>query len=190
MTPRGIKKRRTRRVALTLGLLAVLGLSAGWAALQWIYPLKYTEAVEKYAAQHGLSPALVYGIIHTESRFRPDAVSSIGARGLMQITEETFEWARWRCGDEDARYEQLFDPEINIRYGTYIFSLLLEEFGQPEEALAAYHAGWGSVKKWLSTEEYSSDGATLLNIPFKDTAQYVPRVKRAAQFYSRVYGKD
>lgn len=190
MMPRGTKKRRSRRLALTLGLLALLGVSAGWAALQWAYPLKYTDAVEKYAAQYGLSPALVYGIIHTESRFRPDAVSPIGARGLMQITEETFEWARWRCGDTDTTYEQLFEPETNIRYGTYIFSLLLKEFGQPEEALAAYHAGWGSVKKWLSTEEYSADGVTLLNIPFKDTAQYVPRVKRATGIYSRVYQKN
>ena len=191
MTPRSMGKRRGRRRAvITLGLLAVLALSAGWAVLQLAYPLKYTDAVERYAAQYGLSPALVYGIIHTESRFRPDAVSPIGARGLMQITEETFEWARWRCGDDDATYEQLFDPETNIRYGAYILSLLLKEFGQPEEALAAYHAGWGSVKNWLSTEEYSSDGVTLLNIPFKDTAQYVPRVKHAAQIYSKVYGKD
>lgn len=185
----GNRKRRTRRRAVvTLGVLTV-ALLAGRLALQWAYPLKYTDAVEQYAAEYGLSPALVYGIIHTESRFRPDAVSSIGARGLMQITEETFEWARWRCGDDETTYEQLFEPETNIRYGTYIFSLLLKEFGQPEEALAAYHAGWGSVKNWLSTEEYSSDGVTLLNIPFKETAQYVPRVKHAAQIYAKIYGK-
>lgn len=72
MTPRGPGKRRARRRAvMTLGLLAVLGLSAGWAVLQWAYPLKYTDAVERYAAEYGLSPALVYGIIHTESRFGP-----------------------------------------------------------------------------------------------------------------------
>lgn len=186
---RGSGGRRTRRRALTaLGVLTA-ALLAGWMALQWAYPLKYTDAVERYAAEYGLSPALIYGIIHTESRFRPGAVSPIGARGLMQITEETFEWARWRCGDDETTYEQLFEPETNIRYGTYIFSLLLKEFGQPEEALAAYHAGWGSVKNWLSTEEYSSDGITLLNIPFKDTAKYVPRVKHAAQVYAGVYGK-
>ena len=186
---RGLKGRRIkRRVVLSLCGLT-LALLAGWLAVQWAYPLKYADTVEQCAAEYGLSPALVYGIIHTESRFRPDAVSPIGARGLMQITEETFEWARWRSGDDETTYEQLFEPKTNIRYGTYIFSLLLKEFGQPEEALAAYHAGWGSVKNWLSTEEYSSDGVTLLNIPYKDTAQYVPRVKNAARVYAKVYGK-
>lgn len=181
-------RKNKRRGMVPLCVMAVVLLS-GWLALQWAYPLKYTEAVERYAEEYGLSPALIYGIIHTESRFRPNAVSPIGARGLMQITEETFEWARWRCGDDETTYDQLFEPEINIRYGVYIFSLLLKEFGQPEEALAAYHAGWGSVKNWLSTEEYSSNGVTLLNIPFKDTAQYVPRVKHAAEIYKKVYGK-
>ncbi|HWP50255.1 MAG TPA: lytic transglycosylase domain-containing protein [Clostridia bacterium] len=186
---RGLRARRTRRrTVMLLGVLAVV-LLVGRLALQWAYPMKYSSAVEQYAAEYGLSPALIYGIIHTESRFRSNAVSPIGARGLMQITEETFEWARWRCGDNETTYDQLFEPETNIRYGTYIFSLLLKEFGQPEEALAAYHAGWGSVKNWLSTEEYSSDGVTLLNIPFKDTAQYVPRVKRTAKIYARAYGK-
>ncbi|MFV0497591.1 MAG: lytic transglycosylase domain-containing protein [Candidatus Fimivivens sp.] len=184
-----MRGRRIKRRAIRALFGLALVLLSGWLVLQWLYPLKYSDAVERYAAEYEVSPALVYGIIHTESRFRPNAVSSIGARGLMQITEETFEWARWRVGDEKTRYEHLFDPEINIRYGTYIFSLLLQEFGQPEEALAAYHAGWGSVKKWLSTEEHSSDGITLLNIPFKDTAQYVPRVKHAAQVYAKVYGK-
>lgn len=179
-------KKKKHRAAVFLGLLVFFLLGAK-IIIQFVYPLKYVSEVERYAAEHELAPSLIYGIIYTESRFRPEAVSNIGARGLMQITEETFEWARWRMGDNDTTYEQMFEPEKNIRYGTYIFSLLLEEFGQPEEALAAYHAGWGSVKKWLSNEEYSDDGVTLLNIPFKDTAQYVPRVKRAANIYSKIY---
>lgn len=181
-----VKKIRCVIVLLTLLALLLLGARL---LLHYMYPLKYTEEVELCAAEYELSPALIYGIIYTESRFHPQAVSNIGARGLMQITEETFEWARWRMGDNETTYDQMFEPEKNIRYGTYIFSLLLNEFGQPEEALAAYHAGWGSVKKWLSSEEHSSDGVTLLNIPFKDTAQYVPRVKRVADIYSKIYGK-
>lgn len=171
-------------VLTAAALLALVGVRA---LLKTFYPDDYSELVERYSAQNGLPVSLVYGVIHTESGFRPRAVSSVGARGLMQITEETFEWTKWRMRDEVTGYDDLFDPEVNIRYGTYLLSLLTAEFGGTNEALAAYHAGWGSVKKWLSLPEYSADGAQLDAIPFADTAQYVPRVLKTARIYQRLY---
>jgi soluble lytic murein transglycosylase len=165
-------------------LLALAGVRA---VLRSAYPDDFYPLVERYSAQNGLPIPLVLGVIHTESRFRPGVVSSAGARGLMQITEETFEWAKWRMQDDQTEYDDLYDPESNIRYGTFILSLLLDEFGGPDEALAAYHAGWGSVKRWLAQPEYSADGATLDAIPFADTAQYVPRVLKTTRIYQRLY---
>ena len=68
-----------------------------------------------------------------------------------------------------------------------MLSLLLEEFGTVDNALCAYHAGWGSVKNWLSDPEYSSDGVHVENIPFADTRTYVERVNETLEIYRRLY---
>ena len=59
-------------------------------AEQLLYPRKYEQLVEKWAAAYELDPLLVYAFIRTESGFDPQATSSVDARGLMQMTEETF----------------------------------------------------------------------------------------------------
>ena len=185
----GKRRRRKFLFPAVFVLILVLALAGVRLVLTALYPLQYEELIDRYSKENGLSPAFVYGVIHTESRFRADAVSPIGARGLMQITEETFEWTQWRMGDTVTAYDDLFDPETNIRYGTRLLSLLLDEFGGEAEALAAYHAGWGSVKRWLSDAEHSADGIVLDNIPFTDTAWYVPKVLKTAGVYRRLYNK-
>ncbi len=156
--------------------------------LYGMYPHKYEEIVSTYAQEYGVDENLVYAVIKCESSFRPEAVSSADARGLMQITEETFDWVSSKIDSaEKASYDQIFDPEVNIRYGTCLLSLLLEEFDSTENALTAYHAGWGNVKNWLQDERYSSDGATLDNIPFPTTDDYVDDVLAAQKAYQSLY---
>ncbi len=147
-------------------------------AVRFQYPIKYEESVTRYAEAYAADPALVYAVIRCESSFRPDAVSSAGAIGLMQITEETFDWAKNGMGAEAANdtYHDLFDPDTAIRYGTYLLSRFLTEFGSEENALAAYHAGWGQVKTWLSDETLTDDGKNLHTIPGEATDAYVKRV--------------
>lgn len=183
--------RRARRAVLVrlfvLLLAVVLIFAAIRTAATTLYPKKYSDYVEQYCVQYKVPRDLVYSVIKNESNFRPNAVSSIGARGLMQITDETFEWAKWRMKDEDTEYQDLFDPETNIKYGTYILSMLLDEFKSYETALAAYHAGWGSVKRWLSDDKFSSDGQNIDAIPFLDTAKYVPKVMKTCEIYNKIY---
>lgn len=153
-----------------------------------IYPIKYEAIVKEAAKETGVSEALIYAVIRTESGFHPSAQSSIGARGLMQITEDTFEWARFReAGEAGDTYDEMFDPEKNILYGAHILKLLMEEFQTVDTALCAYHAGWGNVKKWLNTPENSPDGITVDNIPFSDTEQYVKKVQNTMKIYQRIY---
>lgn len=71
-------------------------------------------------------------------------------------------------------------------YGSQTLALLLEEFGTLENALAAYHAGWGNVTRWLADSQYSSDGKTLTTIPFGDTRAYVSKVMETAETYRRL----
>ena len=154
--------------------------------MKTLYPHKYADAVEKYSAQYGVDEDLVYAVIRTESSFDPDATSDVGARGLMQIMPDTLDWLCYRMG-EDVPFDALSEPDTAIRYGTYFLHLLLDEFGDERTALAAYHAGRGSVLKWLDDPACSSDGKTLEHIPYPDTAHYVAKVERAKEIYQSLY---
>lgn len=147
--------------------------------------------VEKYSEENSVDKFLIYAIIKTESNFNSEAVSNVGARGLMQIMDETFQWIRYRLGDsEETEYSQMFDPEQNIRYGSYLIGYLLEYFGSMDEAVCAYHAGVGSVDSWLENSRYSRDGKTLDTVPASDTKHYLNKIKDALQKYQNIYTED
>lgn len=150
------------------------------------YPIKYSEIVESCAREYGVPREMVYAVIHTESNFDETALSSVGAKGLMQIIDETNEWIAFRTG-EDAMTDRIFEPSLNIRRGTWLLSYLYEEFGAWEEALAAYNAGLGRVRGWLDDPAISSDGVKLDRIPIGETSLYVERVIKAAEKYRELY---
>lgn len=172
-------------------ILCVLGLLLynGYRSCRMaFYPIKYQQYVDNYAKQNGLSPSFVYAVIRCESSFDPNALSSIGARGLMQLTPETFWWVQGRLKVKPQLSDDaLYDPETNIRYGSALLSELISEFGTRETALAAYHAGRSNVKKWLADPRYSHDHVTLYHIPFADTRAYVQKVLRTQEIYRKLY---
>lgn len=170
-------------------LLTVAGILGYSMYREKSYPLDYSEYVEKYSAENGLNKFLVYAVIKTESGFRSDAVSNVGARGLMQITEDTFDWIKYRLGDDETVYYDMYDPETNIKYGCWFLGFLSEEFAGVDEVASAYHAGRGSVNEWLKNKKYSSDGVHLKEIPIKDTAHYVYKITKAMDAYIRLYDK-
>lgn len=190
------KYRRKRRAlpvvivcVILAAALAVVGYFVYCRVERYTHPIKYEELVEKYSRQNGLDKYLVYAVIKTESGFDPGAVSNVGARGLMQIMEDTFDWVKYKLGDEDTRYLEMYDPDTNIRYGCWLLGYLYKEFGNVETTMAAYHAGRGQVNEWLSDERYSSDGVHLDDIPISDTAHYVQKIVRARDIYIKLYSK-
>lgn len=181
--------------ALILSIVLIFGNIIYKAAkekyLLYTYPLQYEDFVEKYSSENSVDKFLIYAIIKTESNFNSNAVSNVGARGLMQIMDETFQWVRFRLGDsETVEYDRMFDPEQNIRYGTYLIGYLLEYFGSMDEAVCAYHAGVGSVDSWLQNSKYSKDGKTLDTVPASDTKHYLNKIKDALQKYQKIYTED
>ena len=178
-------KKTTIAILMAL-ILCVTGAVCGRTLLRTLYPHKYADSVEKYSAQYGVDPNLVYAVIRTESSFRPDASSDAGAAGLMQIMPETFEWLCMRM-DVQADFDALYDPDTAIRFGTYLLHLLTERFGNTRTVLAAYHAGLGQVGRWLEDTSLAPDGHTLQTIPFRDTAHYVQKVDRAIRIYQNLY---
>jgi len=185
------KKRRALPIMIICVVLAVLIAVAGWFGYErfqrYTHPIKYENLVEEYSRENGLDKYLVYAVIKTESGFDPTALSNVGARGLMQIMEETFDWVKFKIGDEDTQYLDMYDPETNIRYGCWLLGYLYEEFGNVETTMAAYHAGRGQVNQWLSDRNISSDGVHLDDIPISDTAHYVRKIVRAMDTYKKLY---
>lgn len=188
------KKRRLAPVVVMITVIVLILLVVGGFLgykkyIEVSYPIKYRDYVEKYAAENHLNKYFVYAVIKTESGFDPYAESNVGARGLMQIMEDTFDWIKYKSDDEDAVYYDMYTAETNIKYGCMLLGYLTEEFGNIETVAAAYHAGRGNVNEWLSDKRYSSDGVHLDDIPISDTAHYVSKITKAMDKYLSLYDK-
>ena len=187
---------KLRRCLIVL-LLAAL-LAAGVCGIRWggemldraLHPQEYSEYVEYYADKYQLDPLLLYSFICTESGFDPSAQSSVDARGLMQITDETFQWIKSKIAPtEELTFGDLYDPEINVRFGSYYLAVILECYDQDiATAAAAYHSGWGTVDQLLTQEKYTDDGRTLTVFPYEQMDLYVKKIRRNYESYQRLYG--
>lgn len=180
-------KKRFFKTFFSVVLVILIVLCVVFYAFRYLYPKKYSAEVVQYSQQYGIDPDLIYAIIKCESNFKADAISHADAYGLMQITKETYEWAAKREKDDEFLEKSLFEPDTNIRYGCVIYSIFQTEFKDPAVCLAAYNAGRGRVKHWLSDKNYSKDGKTLDVIPFAETDNYVKKVLRTQRIYSLIY---
>ncbi len=189
-------KKTARRLRAAVTLLACLLLVGTLLFLFWgkrvarmLYPRRYDEYVEYYADKYSLDPLLLYAFIRTESNFVPTAQSDVGARGLMQITEETFDWIKSNIApDEPLTFADLDDPETSIRFGTYFVSYCLLRYNDDiPTAAAAYHSGWGTVDDLLANARYTADGHTLTAFPYPNMRAYVRKIGSAYRAYQRLY---
>jgi peptidoglycan lytic transglycosylase len=176
-----------RRTVALAALLAVFGLlfaslqtaKPGWWERLW-YPLRYEQIVRGHARNYHLDPDLLAAVIYQESKFKADARSRSGAIGLMQLLPATAEGIAVHTGGTRFRVADLYDPEINVRYGSWYLRHLLEKYGDERTALAAYNAGQDNVDRWRA-----EGGA----IRFSETRAYVERVEELKGIYRRAYGK-
>lgn len=145
------------------------------------YPLHYTQYVRAQARDNHLDPALLAAVIYQESEFRSDARSSSGAIGLMQLTPATARGIAVRTGGSHFTTGDLYDPEVNIRYGARYLADLFSEYGAERLALAAYNAGPGNVDRWR---------ASGVPIQFPETAAYVTRVERLQRVYRKAWAQE
>lgn len=189
-------RNKTIRILIVLLLaLAVLGTGVFFgvrAVLEQLYPCKYSEYVEYYAGKYGMDPYLLYTFIRTESGFDPQAHSEMDAIGLTQMTQETFEWVKSKiAADEDLTFEDLREPEVSIRFGSYYIYRCLERYDwDVSTAAAAYHSGWTTVDNLLEKGEYTQDGRTLTSFPYDNMSHYVHKIGKAYEWYLRLYGSE
>ena len=133
------------------------------------YPLRYEAIVRGHARNYDLDPALVAAVIYTESRFNARARSDAGAMGLMQLLPDTARGIALRTGGHKFVVDDLYSPEINVRYG------------DERTALAAYHAGPGNVDSWREQG---------VGIQFPETRSYVAKVEEVKKIYAGSYAKE
>jgi soluble lytic murein transglycosylase len=143
------------------------------------YPLRYEQIVRTHARNYRLDPALLAAVVYAESKFDPNARSAAGAVGLMQLLPATAEGIAARTGGARFVVSDLYDPEINVRYGAWYLRHLLDKYRAERTALAAYHAGQANVDRWR---------ARGLGIQFAQTRYYVEKVESLKWKYARAYG--
>jgi soluble lytic murein transglycosylase len=147
-------------------------------------PLRHDDIIRQQSREKDVDADLIAAVIYVESRFR-DQTSEAGARGLMQITPATADEIERQSGGETFVYEDLANPDLNIRYGTFYLRYLLDFYGGNEvAALAAYNAGQTNVAGW--------GGAALgvEDIEFEETRDYVEDVLQKRDEYRRHYAKE
>ncbi len=168
-------------VAIVAGVL--LAGTVDKAIQELTLPLKHEDVIRQQSREKGVDAALIAAVIYSESKFS-DRTSSAGARGLMQITPEAANEIERHSGGTTFKLKDLGDPEINIRYGTYLLRELLDRYdGDVVAALAAYNAGPGNVDEWGGSD------LSVESIPFPETRAYVEEVLDKQRAYRDKYGE-
>lgn len=157
-----------------------------WDDLALRFPVTYASLVATNASAQQLEPALVFGLMRQESMLDKNAESPVGARGLMQIMPDTGKQIARKLNEPWSSASSLFNPDINIKYGTFYYKQLLDRFnGHFALAAAAYNAGPHRVDKWLPDGKLMPADVWIETIPFKETRKYVTSVLSYTLIYSQ-----
>jgi len=194
MSTRARQRRRRRRWPVWGGLAVVIGLAVGAlvvhgtfdkAIKQLTLPLEHEDIIRQQAREKGVDAALIAAVNDTESKFSAGAESGAGARGLMQITPEAAKDIARHSGATTFHTSDLSNPEINIKYGTYLLAERIESYdGNVAAALASYNAGPGPVEKW------GGDHLKVDDITYPETRAYVELVLERQKEYREKYGSE
>lgn len=175
------------------------GLAARWLwgavygsrrpeALALMYPRAYQSIVERHATEVGLDPFLAWAIMRRESGFRPEVVSAADARGLMQIIPPTAKAIASELKTSTPAPDDLYAPDVNVRFGTWYLSALLDRMGHPGLCAASYNAGPSAVAKWMTQRGALPLDEWIEEIPYKETRGYVKQVLADHVIYRQLYG--
>ena len=159
--------------------------------LRWrlVYPIKYYDEISKYSNQYGNDMALIMAIVKEESHFNKDAVSGVGAAGLMQLMPQTAAEIASR-NNIALDFSELFVPDVNIRFGSLYYSNLRSALKNNDiYAVAAYNGGIGSVTRWSDNLRADSVDEFVEQIPYEETRNYVFKVMKSYWNYTRIYQK-
>jgi soluble lytic murein transglycosylase len=158
-------------------------------AYELAYQKPYGEYVLQAAAEFDMDPYLIWALMREESRYQKDAISKVGALGLMQIMPSTGKQIASKL-KAVFNEDNLLQPEVNIRFGTYYLGSLLKSFsGDKDKAMAAYNGGSGNVKRWAKSKLGTKKEDFPTAISFLETREYVTKVMNSYYIYKHLYGE-
>jgi len=159
------------------------------AAWTLLYPAAFAPHVWQASWKNDVDPLLILSLMRAESLFRHDAVSRVGALGLVQVMPSTGARVASLMGRGDFRVEKLLQPEENIGIGTYYLSKLLDRFqGQFPLAVGAYNGGPHNIGRWLRSKQGIPLEEFIEEIAFDETRNYIKKVVRYYSIYTELYG--
>ncbi len=173
-------------VLIILLIIFVLGVYAVLYSVVRDSHKPYIGYIEKYSEENNIEKELTLAIMKVESSFNEKAVSHADAEGLMQITPETAKWLSEKMGEEYTE-DKMFDPEQNIKYGTYYLKFLRDYYKSEDYAIIAYNAGIGNVDGWIANNILSGDIKDYENIPFAETRNYIKKVREQYRLNKKIY---
>jgi len=150
------------------------------------HPRDYAEFVERYAAEYGVPEYVVYAVIHEESGFQSNKVSDDGRIGLMQLSPEVFRMMT-AITKEELDVGLLYDPETNIKYGTYYLSYLFTEHSRWKTVLSVYLFDQTTVEAWCSDSDNTDEKGNLLHIPDEEAREAVENAEKTVDLYQDLY---
>lgn len=162
-----------------------LGNSGDLRWYEWRFPLEYAPLVDTMARSRNLDPAWVMGLMRSESAMAVDALSSAGARGLMQVMPGTAKTLARRHSFKYTGHRQLMEAEDNIQFGTAYLRDLLDRFdNNPVLVSGAYNAGPHVVDRWMDKRQTDDPTIWVETLPYFETRDYIPRVLAFTTIYN------
>ena len=172
---------------ILLTILTLVAVSYGVIAYQTSRTqINYQDQINEYSNKYNVDPLLTASIVKVESDFDNDAQSHQGAKGLMQLLDETAKHSAEVIG-EDYYPDKLNDIDYNLKLGVGYYNYLYNYYNNKELALAAYNGGVGNVDKWIDQGILDKENPDISKIPFDETRQYVTKVMANYEVYKTFY---
>ena len=180
-------KPKAFKTALVILLLILTSVTLVANLPKFIYPIEYFSIINKESKKEFIDPYFVCAVIKAESGFNEDAISPVGAIGLMQIMPETGEWIAEK---NDINFEvwDLQEPQFNIQIGVQYLDFLLDYWEQDlPKTIASYNAGQNKVAEWIEKEIWDGTKENISDIPYEETRNYVEKVLKYYDGYLELY---
>lgn len=157
------------------------------AIYKLVYPIGYAKYINKYSFENKISPYILLSLIRKESRFNPNAISSVGAKGLMQLMPDT---AVYIANLSGIKYneKEIFDPEYNISLGSKYYNYIKTNHHNNDlYVIASYNGGHGAVSKWINNFGTNNLDEFVEKIPYQETKEYVKQIYKNYWVYNILY---
>jgi soluble lytic murein transglycosylase-like protein len=155
--------------------------------VELLYPAPFRAALLKHA-QPEVDPRLVLAIARQESRFQADAKSVAAARGMMQFIAATADQMAAQLKLQQFQQDDLYNPDMAIRFGSQYLANLFKEFpNQPQAVAGSYNGGADNLARWIARSRSTESDRYVAEIGFSQTKDYVYKVMSNFWTYQRLY---